>query len=123
WGPADLGAVRTLAGLIRRERVSLVHTHSSIDAWVAGMAARWAGVPVVRTRHVSIAIRRALNPVYRWLADRVITSGEEIRQLVIAAGARPGRGIAIPAGGGLGAVSVPRASAAVLAPGGLGRRA
>src|SRR4029453_4041832 len=83
-GPADLGAVRALARLIRSERGSLVHTHSSIDAWVGGMAARWARVPVVRTRHVSIPIRRGLNPVYRWLADRVITSGAGNPQPVIA---------------------------------------
>jgi len=55
-------------------------------------------VPVVRTRHVSIAIRRGLNPVYRWLADRVVTSGEAIRQVVVGAGAPPERVIAIPAG-------------------------
>ena len=122
-GPADFGAVRTLARLIRSERVSLVHTHSSIDAWVGGMAARWAGVPVVRTRHVSIPIRHGLNPVYRWLADRVITSGEEIRQLVIAAGARPERVIAMPAGVDLEAFAVPRDSAAVLASVRLGRAA
>jgi len=52
----------------------------------------------VRTRHVSIAIRRGPNPVYRWLADRVITSGEAIRRLVLDAGVPPERVIAIPAG-------------------------
>jgi glycosyltransferase involved in cell wall biosynthesis len=122
-GPADLGAVRALARLIRAERVSLVHTHSSIDAWVAGMAARWARVPVVRTRHVSIPIRRGLNPVYRWLADRVITSGEEIRRIVIAAGAPPERVIAIPAGVALEDFAMPRGGAAVLDSVGLGRAA
>lgn len=97
-GAWDLGAVWTLARLIRRERVSLVHTHSSVDGWVGGCAARAAGVPVVRTRHVSIRIRRHWNPVYRWLADRVITSGEAIRRLVIESGVDPGRVTAIPAG-------------------------
>jgi len=97
-GAWDLGAVIALRGLIKRERVSVVHTHSSVDAWVGGLAARAARVPVVRTRHVSIRIRRRWNPVYRWLADRVITSGEAIRGLVIDAGADPGRVIAIPAG-------------------------
>lgn len=97
-GAWDVAAVLSLAGLIRRERVNIVHTHSSVDGWVGGMAARLVGVPVVRTRHVSIAIRRGLNPVYRWLADRVITSGEAIRAIVVAAGVAPGRVIAIPAG-------------------------
>jgi len=97
-GPWDLPAVLRLAALIRREGVGIVHTHSSIDGWVGGMAARLARVPVVRTRHVSIPIRRGLNPVYRWLADRVITSGEAIRAVVIAAGVAPERVVAIPAG-------------------------
>jgi len=97
-GGWDLGAVCALQRLIRREQVSIVHTHSSVDGWVGGLAARAAGVPVVRTRHVSIRIRRRWNPVYRWLADRVITSGEAIRTLVIEAGVDPGRVVAIPAG-------------------------
>ena len=97
-GPLDPRGVAALVRLIRRERVSLVHTHSSIDAWLGGMAARLCRVPVVRTRHVSIAIRRGPNPVYRWLADRVITSGEAIRRMVVAAGVPPARVIAIPAG-------------------------
>lgn len=101
-GARDLRAVRALARLIRRERVSIVHTHSSVDAWVGGLAARVAGVPVVRTRHVSIRIRRRWNPVYRWLADRVITSGEAIRRLVVESGVDPRRVVAIPAGVDLG---------------------
>ena len=96
--PFDLRALAGLVRLIRRERVSLVHTHSSIDAWLGGMAARLCRVPVVRTRHVSIAIRKGLNPVYRWLADRVITSGEAIRRMVLDVGVPPERVVAIPAG-------------------------
>jgi glycosyltransferase involved in cell wall biosynthesis len=97
-GPLDPLGLAALVRVIRRERVSLVHTHSSIDAWLGGMAARLCRVPVVRTRHVSIAIRRGPNPVYRGLADRVITSGEAIRRVVLAAGVAPARVIAIPAG-------------------------
>jgi glycosyltransferase involved in cell wall biosynthesis len=97
-GAWDLAAAWKLARIIRRRRVDIVHTHSSVDAWIGGLAARAAAVPVVRTRHVSIRIRRRLNPVYRWLADRVITSGEAIRKLVVEAGVRPERAVAIPAG-------------------------
>ena len=97
-GAWDLPAAWILARIIRRGKVDIVHTHSSIDAWVGGLAARLAAIPVVRTRHVSIRIRRRLNPVYRWLADRVITSGEAIRTLVIEAGVKPERAVAIPAG-------------------------
>ena len=94
----DVAAVGRLVRLIRGERVSIVHTHSSIDGWLGGMAARLARVPVVRTRHVSIPIRRGWNPVYTQLADRVVTSGEAIRALVLAAGVPPERVVAIPAG-------------------------
>src|SRR4029453_9664933 len=97
-GAWDVPAVWQLARIIRRERVDIVHTHSSVDAWIGGQAARACGIPVVRTRHVSIRIRRRLNPVYRWLADRVITSGEAIRRLVIEGGGSPARAVAIPAG-------------------------
>jgi glycosyltransferase involved in cell wall biosynthesis len=96
--PFDPRGLAGLVRLIRRERVSLVHTHSSIDAWLGGMAARLCRIPVVRTRHVSIAIRKGLNPVYRWLADRVITSGEAIRRLVVDVGVPAERVVAIPAG-------------------------
>ena len=96
--PWDARAVARLVSLIKCERVDIVHTHSSIDAWIGGLAARSARVPVVRTRHVSIPIRRGWNPVYTWLADRVITSGEAIRQLVMNAGASAERVVAIPAG-------------------------
>jgi glycosyltransferase involved in cell wall biosynthesis len=96
--PWDVAAVARLAALIRRERVSLVHTHSSIDGWLGGFAARAARVPVVRTRHVSIPVRRRFNPVYTRLADRVITSGEAIRRILIRAGVPPGQVVAIAAG-------------------------
>src|SRR5881397_2012054 len=84
-GPWSLLAVAALRRVIRANDVAVVHTHSSIDAWVAGLAARSLGVPVVRSRHVSIPIppRRAL--VYR-LADRVITSGEAVAAIVRGAG-------------------------------------
>lgn len=97
-GAWDLGAVVRLAGLIRREKVALVHTHSSVDAWVGGCAARLTRIPVVRSRHVSIPIRRGLNPVYTRLADRIITSGDAIRRLVLAGGVRPEAVVALPAG-------------------------
>jgi glycosyltransferase involved in cell wall biosynthesis len=97
-GPFDPRALCALVRLIRREQVRLVHTHSSVDAWLGGMAARLCRIPVVRTRHVSIVIRKGLNPVYRLLADRVITSGEAIRRMVLDAGVPAERAVAIPAG-------------------------
>ena len=93
----DLRAVVALRQLIRARGVGLVHTHSSIDAWVAGLAARSLGVPIVRGRHVSIPIPRRRALVYR-LADRVITSGEAVAAIVRGAGVPADRVVAIGPG-------------------------
>jgi glycosyltransferase involved in cell wall biosynthesis len=92
---ADVRALFRLHGLIREHGVSLVHTHSSIDSWLGGIAAKSLGRSVVRSRHVSIPIRHTL--VYR-LADRIITSGEAVRATVIAAGIAPEKIVPVSAG-------------------------
>jgi glycosyltransferase involved in cell wall biosynthesis len=94
-GAIDLGALWALRRLMKTRAVSLVHTHSSTDSWLGALAARSLGLPVVRSRHVSIAIRSALG--YR-LADRIVASGEAVRALVVAAGVPPERVVAIPPG-------------------------
>ena len=75
--------------------------------YTTDLAARAAGVPVVRSRHVSIPIHRRINPVYSRLADRVITSGEAIfkgkpSMLGAASGAVAGLVAITPAAGNVG---------------------
>jgi glycosyltransferase involved in cell wall biosynthesis len=96
--PWDFQALVRLVSLIRRERVELVHTHSSVDSWLGGMAGRLAGVPVVRSRHVSIPVRGRWNPAYSLLADRIIASGEAIGRILTYAGVSPSKVVALPAG-------------------------
>ncbi|MBI3625833.1 MAG: glycosyltransferase family 4 protein [Candidatus Rokubacteria bacterium] len=96
-GPVDLRAIAALRRLAKEREVALVHTHSSIDSWAATLAAKTLGLPVVRSRHVSIPIPRRRALVYR-LADRVITSGDAIRDVVRAAGVKAERIVSIPAG-------------------------
>src|SRR2546428_12104522 len=94
----DIGAVVRLRRLMRERGVSLVHTHNSVASWLGGVAAKSLGRPVVRSRHVSIPIRRRRALVYR-LADRIITSGEGVRAMVIGAGITPEHVLAISARG------------------------
>jgi glycosyltransferase involved in cell wall biosynthesis len=94
----DARALIRLIALIRREKVGVVHTHSSTDGWLGGMAGRLAGVPVVRSRHVSIPIRRRWNPVYSFLADRVVASGDAVRRILTDAGVNPAKVVTLPAG-------------------------
>lgn len=86
-----------LRRLIRRARVDIVHTHSSVDSWLATLAARSLGRLVVRSRHVSIRILRRRALVYR-LADRVITTGDTIKGIVEGAGVPAANVISVPAG-------------------------
>ncbi len=98
-GPWDLRAVWRLARLLRRREVDILHTHSSVDSWVGGLAARLAGVACVRTRHLSAPVNtHPLNFVYR-LPQAVITTGEGIRRHLVEDYGLPGeRVISIPTG-------------------------
>jgi glycosyltransferase involved in cell wall biosynthesis len=97
-GATDVRACWRLHRLMRAEAVDLVHTHSSIDAWLAGFAAKSLHLPVVRSRHVSIPVKRRWNFVYNSLCDRIISSGEAVREVLVAAGVDAEKIVAIPAG-------------------------
>ena len=97
-GAVDVRACWQLRRLMRTEAVDLVHTHSSIDAWLAGFAAKSLHLPVVRSRHVSIPVKRRRNFVYNALCDRIISSGDAIREVLVTAGVDAEKIVAIPAG-------------------------
>jgi glycosyltransferase involved in cell wall biosynthesis len=76
--------VRSLLQIIKREQVDLINTHSSLDAWLGGIAARWARIKVIRTRHLSTPIRKGLNSflLYQLLADYVVTTSSGILPMI-----------------------------------------
>ncbi len=96
WDVWGLGA---LARRIRSYRPDLIHTHSSIDSWLGGVAGRMLGVPVVRTRHVTIPVSsHGLNWVYR-LPQRVMTTAALTRNMLADSGAcLPDRVRVLPTG-------------------------
>lgn len=78
-------AVRGIASLckiIRAHEIDLVNTHSSLDSWLGGIAARFCRKRVVRTRHLSTPIRKGINSrlLYNTLADFVVTTSSGILQ-------------------------------------------
>ena len=83
-GGFDPRAILTLRGIIRRERIQVVHTHSGKDSWAAGFAAKLAGADLlVRSRHLAVPIsNHPLNFVHR-MADGIITTGGAIRGTMI----------------------------------------
>ncbi len=71
---------------LRRYRIDLVNTHSSLDAWIGGIAARIASRPIVRTRHLSTQIKGGLNSriLYGFLSDFVVTTCASILPAIAA---------------------------------------
>jgi glycosyltransferase involved in cell wall biosynthesis len=82
-GKFDFGSVRQLRKLIRNEEIDVVNTHSGIDSWVGGMAARLAGCVLVRTRHLNIPLKRNWHNFVHFLPQRIVTCGEEMRNTLI----------------------------------------
>ena len=82
-GKADLRAIRALIKFCRRENVDILHTHSGIDSWIGGIAAKFAGVPAVRTRHLFLPLR--YNPInfVHYLFDRFFALGETMRTMLV----------------------------------------
>ena len=85
--PADPRPLQRLIGLLRRERIDLVHAHLPVAGVCARIAARWVGVPhVVYTEH-NVPDRYALptrilnRRTYR-MNTLVIAVSDEVRRAV-----------------------------------------
>jgi glycosyltransferase involved in cell wall biosynthesis len=95
--------VMALRQLIARSAFDVVNTHSSTDTWLAALARATLGSapPIVRTRHISAPLPH--NRATRWLYDtattRIVTTGEKLREQVIAeTGVEASRVVSIPTG-------------------------
>ncbi len=95
--------VLAMRRLLKRQRFSVVNTHSSTDSWLVALAcASLAGAPpIVRTRHLSTAIGR--GPGTHWLYERaarcIVTTGEALRTALIEeAGLRRVPIVSVPTG-------------------------
>lgn len=74
-----------IISIVIKEKINIIHTHSSVDARIAGIVGKILHRPVVRSRHLSTPIKQRWWSwfLYMRLADHVITSGESIRQDMI----------------------------------------
>jgi glycosyltransferase involved in cell wall biosynthesis len=75
-----LKAIYALLKICKAHAIDLLNTHSSLDAWIGGVAGRIAKKKVIRTRHLSTPIRKGLNIrlLYKSLADFVVTTSSPI---------------------------------------------
>lgn len=93
--------------LFRRYQTDVVNTHGSVDSWSASIGARLSRRKpvIVRTRHISIPVRRGLRHrlLYRRLPHAVVTTGEALRvELMQTLGIAASRIVSIPSGVDLG---------------------
>ncbi len=74
-----------LKKILNDQKIDLINTHSSSDAWLAGSFGKIFKIPVIRTRHLSAPIKKGLNSyiLYNVLADFTITTCNEIVPLII----------------------------------------
>lgn len=74
---------------LQKNKINLVVTHSSLDAWLGGICAKLLKLPVVRVRHVTTPTKKGLNAklLFHRLCDFIITTSSEIIQpLAVASG-------------------------------------
>ena len=81
----NLLAIFHLVRYIKKNKIDIIHTHSSVDSRTGGLAAKIAGIKVVRSRHISLPISKSRLTWWQYmkLADKVITSGRDIRNSMI----------------------------------------
>ncbi len=98
--PYDITSIAKLSTYIRANRFDVVNSHSGKDSWIAGIAARLAGVSVlVRTRHLNIPLKRSVFNFIHYLPDAYITCGTNMRKtLVEDCGFPPSEVVSIPTG-------------------------
>ena len=82
--PANPFSFFRLLRILKKAKPDVIHTHSSIDSWLAGSVSKFAGIPVVRSRHISIPIKSIFpnNWLYSRIPKKIITSGEAISNVV-----------------------------------------
>jgi glycosyltransferase involved in cell wall biosynthesis len=82
--PVNPFSLARLFRILKKAKPDVIHTHSSIDSWLAGSVAQFVGIPVIRSRHISIPIKSVFpnNWLYSRIPKKIITSGEAISNIV-----------------------------------------
>ncbi|MCX7918700.1 MAG: glycosyltransferase family 4 protein [bacterium] len=92
-----------ILSIIKRQEINIINTHSSRDSWPASVAAKISSrkPKLIRTRHMSYPIKNIgyNRLLYARLPDKIITTGEAIRQQMIETNYIPAEKIvSIPSG-------------------------
>lgn len=81
---AHVVTIPKLIKIIKKENVDIVCTHSSVDSWAGGIAAKITGRKLVRFRHNLYSIGRDfLTELIYSLPDRFIAISEAVKKVLI----------------------------------------
>ncbi|NGX34565.1 MAG: N-acetyl-alpha-D-glucosaminyl L-malate synthase [Candidatus Anoxychlamydiales bacterium] len=71
--------------IMKKHKIDILNTHSSSDAWLGGIVAKFLKIPIIRTRHLSTPIKKGLNSklLYGYLADFVVTTCKDAADKII----------------------------------------
>jgi glycosyltransferase involved in cell wall biosynthesis len=99
----DIPSIIQMMSFLKNNRFDVINTHSGVDSWIGGIAAKLANVPVlVRTRHLNIPLKRSPLNFVHYLPDVYITCGDNMRSnLVNNCGFPANRVVSIPTGVGM----------------------
>lgn len=100
-GPGDVRGILQIAGYCRALGIEIVSTHSSGDSWCAGLGGRLAGRKVIRTRHLSIPVKKGVTShlLYGRIPHFVVTTGQALADRLVEDGLVDGRrAFSIPTG-------------------------
>ena len=80
----NLRSLVTLYRYISKVSPDIIHTHSSIDSWLGGIVGKTSGIPVIRTRHVSLPVKDFFpnHLLYSYIPERILTSGGMVADVV-----------------------------------------
>jgi glycosyltransferase involved in cell wall biosynthesis len=97
----SFSAVWTLARILRREGIQVIHMHTSHACTLGGWAARLSRTPVrIISRRVDFSVRS--NPLrklkYQWGVDRIVAISDGVRKVLIEDGLDPNRIVVIRSG-------------------------
>jgi glycosyltransferase involved in cell wall biosynthesis len=86
---AHLSTIPNLIHIIKKERVDLVATHSSVDSWAGGLAARLTGRRLTRIRQNLYPIGR--DPLTKFIysiPDRIVVCSAAVRDVLAGCGVK-----------------------------------
>ena len=80
----SLGIFMALYRYVSENNLDVIHTHSSVDSWLGGLVGKVSGIPVVRTRHVSLPVKDFFpnHLLYSHIPRRILTSGSMVSDIV-----------------------------------------